>query len=243
MKIAFIEPMECLAVSKLPKTVGWLWEIKLDGYRAEAVKSAGHVYLLSRRQKSFNKQFPLIREALAELPNNTVVDGEIVALDESGRPDFNLLQSFRAAAKHMHYLVFDVLMLNGEDLTSLPLIHRRSRMQSLVFSSPLIRFSEQFDTSSEEMSAAVRELGLEGVIGKRKDGKYESGKRTGSWIKHRINRGQELLISGYFPGSTRVRCYHPRLLQGRGLDLCRENEKWICSGLQTTSLFEIEKSR
>jgi DNA ligase D-like protein (predicted ligase) len=196
----FIEPMECLSVAKLPNGTEWVWEIKLDGYRAEAVKSGGNLFLLSRRQKSFSKQFPLIHEALAELPDDTVVDGEIVARDESGRPDFNLLQNFRSAAKHINYFVFDLLVLQGKDLTSLPLIERRSRMRSLKFSSPLVRICDQFESSGEEMIAAVRQLGLEGVIGKRKDSRYEIGKRTGSWIKYRINCGQELVIGGYFPG-------------------------------------------
>ena len=200
MNIRFIEPMECLAVSKLPQGSEWLWEIKLDGYRAEAVKSGSDLLLLSRREKSFSKQFPLIHEALADLPDHTVVDGEIVALDESGRPDFNLLQNFRSAAKQISYFLFDLLVLEGRNLTSLPLIERRRLMRLLKFNSPLVRFCEQFDSSAEEMVAAVRQLGLEGVIGKRKDSKYETGKRTGSWIKHRINRGQELVIGGYFPG-------------------------------------------
>ena len=184
--------MECLAVPKLPAGDQWIWEIKLDGYRAEALKSGGQLFLLSRRQKSFSKQFPLVHEALADLPDNTVIDGEIVALDETGRPDFNLLQNYRSAAKQTSYFVFDLLVLEGRDLTSLPLIERRQLMRSLKFSSPLVRLCEQFDSSAEEMVAAVRQLGVEGVIGKRKDSKYETGKRTGSWIKHRINRGQEL---------------------------------------------------
>jgi bifunctional non-homologous end joining protein LigD len=196
----FIEPMECLAVSKLPTTAGWIWEIKLDGYRAEAVKSGSHLFVLSRRQKSFSKQFPLIHEALVDLPDDTILDGEIVALDESGKPDFNLLQNFRREAKHICYFVFDVLVLKDQDVTNLPLVGRRKLMQSLKFSSSLIRIGEQFESAPEDMLAAVRKLGLEGVIGKRKDSRYEIGKRTGSWIKYRINRGQELVIGGYFPG-------------------------------------------
>src|SRR5216683_3212903 len=81
---SFVEPMECLSVSKLPEGLEWLWEIKLDGYRALAVKSGTAVTLFSRRRKSLNRQFPYVVEALAELPAGTVADGEVVAIDESG---------------------------------------------------------------------------------------------------------------------------------------------------------------
>jgi ATP-dependent DNA ligase len=95
-KAEFIEPMDCAPVTKLIDGLGWLYEIKLDGYRAIAIKSDRGVSLFSRRRKSFDHHYPLIVEALAELPEGTVVDGEIVALDESGRPNFNLLQNFRS---------------------------------------------------------------------------------------------------------------------------------------------------
>src|SRR6266576_6471681 len=121
---SFIEPMECLSVSKLPEGLEWLWEVKLDGYRALAVKSGTGVTLFSRRRKSLNRQFPYIVEALADLPGGTVVDGEVVALDDSGRPDFNLLQNVRAEAWRIHYYIFDVLRWKDRDLTRLPLIER-----------------------------------------------------------------------------------------------------------------------
>jgi ATP-dependent DNA ligase len=95
---SFVEPMECLSVSKLPEGDQWIWEVKLDGYRALAVKSGTGITLFSRRGKSLNRQFPYIADALASLPEGTVVDGEIVAISDSGRPDFNLLQNFRAEA-------------------------------------------------------------------------------------------------------------------------------------------------
>jgi ATP-dependent DNA ligase len=107
----FIEPMECLPVSTVPEGPQWVYEIKLDGYRAVAVKTGGKVTLFSRNHKSFNKRFPVIVEGLADLPDETVIDGEIVALDVAGRPDFNLLQNFRDAASQIVYYVFDVLVI------------------------------------------------------------------------------------------------------------------------------------
>ena len=85
-------------------------EVKLDGYRGEAINSDGKLILLSRRRKSFNKQFQLIVKALGDLPENTVIDGEVLALDESGRPNFNPLQNSRSEASRMHFFVFDLLV-------------------------------------------------------------------------------------------------------------------------------------
>lgn len=197
----FIEPMDCAPVSKLPDGSQWLFEIKLDGYRAVAVKTDSRVNLFSRRRKSFDHHYPLIVEALGELPEGTVVDGEIVALDESGRPDFNLLQNFRSEAQHIHYFIFDLLICQDRDLTRLPLTKRRELLKThLKINSGRIRIAEQFEAKANDMLAAVRGQKLEGVIGKRKDSFYEPGKRTGSWVKCRVNRGQELVIGGYLPG-------------------------------------------
>ena len=165
------------------------------------MKTDGGVSLFSRRHKSFNRQYPHLIEALAELPEGTVVDGEIVALDESGRPNFNLLQNFRSGAAHIHYFIFDLLVCKEHDLTKLPLSERRKLMKSVLrLRTPRVRISEQFETSANDMLAAVGQQQLEGVIGKRKDSFYEPGKRTGSWIKYRVNRSQELVIGGYIPG-------------------------------------------
>ena len=135
--------MDCAPVTKLANGPGWVYEIKFDGYRAVAVKSDSRVSLFSRRRKSFDHHYPLIVEALAELPEGTVVDGEIVALDQSGRPNFNLLQNFRSEASRIHYFVFDLLVCNDRDLTRLPLIERRKLMKSLLkLSSPRLRIAE-----------------------------------------------------------------------------------------------------
>lgn len=113
--------MDCAPVSRLPDGSNWVFEIKLDGYRAVAVKSDRGVNLFSRRHKYFNHQYPHLVEALGELPEGTVVDGEVVALDDSGRPDFNRLQNFRSEASRIHYFIFDLLVCQNRHLTRLPL--------------------------------------------------------------------------------------------------------------------------
>ena len=177
-------------------------EVKLDGYRGVAVKSGTGVTLFSRRKKSFNRQFPHIVQALADLPEGTVVDGEVVAVDESGRPNFNLLQNFRAEASRIQYYVFDLLCWKDRDLTRVPMVERRALLKSLVvIPDKRIRIADYFDAPPKDLLSAVREQGLEGIIGKRKDSLYQPGKRSGAWIKYRVNRGQEFVIGGYFPGA------------------------------------------
>jgi DNA ligase D-like protein (predicted ligase) len=198
---SFVEPMDCLSVSKLPEGLEWLWEIKLDGYRALAVKSGTGVTLFSRRRKSLNRQFPYIVEGLADLPAGTVVDGEVVAIDESGRPNFNLLQNARADASRIQYYIFDLLCWKDRDLTRVPLVERRALLKSVVvIREKRIRIADYFEAAPDDLLAAVREQRLEGIIGKRKDSVYQPGKRSGAWIKYRVNSGQEFVIGGYVPG-------------------------------------------
>ncbi len=176
-------------------------EIKLDGYRAIAVRSGSTVALFSRNKKSLSKKFPYIVEALADLPAGAVVDGELVALDDRGRPDFNLLQNFRGATSRIHYYIFDLLCCEGRDLTRLPLVERRALLKSLVtIRDKRIRIWDYIEAGAGEVLAAVRKQHFEGIVGKGRDGIYEPGKRSGAWIKHRVNRGQEFVIGGYFPG-------------------------------------------
>ena len=156
--------------------------------------------LYSRTRKSFNRQFSYITTALADMPSDTVIDGELVAIDEMGRPNFSLLQNFRSAASRIQYYVFDLLCFNERDLTGLPLIERRTLLISLSFKDKRIRIVDYAEASAAELLMAVREQKLEGIIGKRKDSPYQPGRRSGAWIKYRVNRGQELVIGGYVPG-------------------------------------------
>jgi ATP-dependent DNA ligase len=159
------------------------------------------VTLFSRNQKPLNKRFPHIVEGLSDLPDETAIDGEIVALDVAGRPDFNLLQNFRDAASQIVYYAFDLLVYQGRDLPHLPLKERREMMFSaLKLRSNRIFASEFFEASAQVMLQSAREQGLEGIIGKRTESAYEPGMRSGYWVKYRLNLGQEFVIGGYTPG-------------------------------------------
>jgi DNA ligase D-like protein (predicted ligase) len=196
----FIESMECLPVSKLPEGPEWTYEIKLDGYRLEAVKNAGKATLYSRRRNVLNNKFGSIAEALDDLADATVLDGEIVAIDSAGRSDFNLLQNFRSAEIQIHYYVFDALMYKGKLLTGLPLEERRAILAKILPKNDHIRLSV-VAYSANHMLEFVSEHGLEGVIAKQRDSVYQPGKRSGLWSKYRVNRGQEFVVGGYTPGT------------------------------------------
>ena len=109
--------MECALVSTLPEGPDWTYEVKLDGYRAIGVRTSETI-LYSRNHKNFNKRFPQIVAVLDDLPDETVIDGEVVALDESGRPDFHRLQHFTAERSRIHYFVFDCWIMEQRDLTT-----------------------------------------------------------------------------------------------------------------------------
>jgi len=200
-EVEFIESMECLPVTQLPEGPAWTYEIKLDGYRLEAVKNAGKTTLYSRRRNVLNEKYLYIAEALAKLPDATILDGEIVAMDTEGRSDFNLLQNFRSAESEIHYFVFDVLMHKGKLLTQQPLEERRAILAKLLPRNEHVSLSA-VSPSASDMLKFVRQHGLEGVIAKRSDSAYEPGKRSGLWSKFRINLGQEFVIGGYTPGSN-----------------------------------------
>jgi DNA ligase D-like protein (predicted ligase) len=200
--IAFIESMECLPVPALPEGKEWSYEIKLDGFRLEAVKKKREITLYSRRGNILNRKFPYIATALKDLPDNTILDGEVVALDGQGRSDFNLLQNFRSAELKIHYYVFDILALKGKDVSKLPLAERSQILSKALKPNEHIRTSPAEVGSSTKILTFVKQHGLEGVVAKRLDSLYEPGKRSGAWCKYRINLGQEFVVGGYTPGGN-----------------------------------------
>jgi DNA ligase D-like protein (predicted ligase) len=195
-RAVFIEPMECLAADKVPEGPGWLYEIKLDGYRMIAVRGKPEIY--SRLKNSNTSKFPEIAAALTSLAEGTVLDGELVALNAEGKPDFNLLQNFRSAEAFIVYFVFDILAHQGRSLLELPLVERRKILCAAVESSDRVQIVE-VSKSAEDIVRFVKANHLEGVIAKRDDSVYLPGKRTGLWVKIRINQTQEFVIGGYTP--------------------------------------------
>ncbi len=197
----FVEPMQCLAVATLPEGPDWEYEIKLDGYRALGISSAGLVRLMSRNGNDFSARFASVARALSKLPDDTIVDGEIVALDETGRPSFNVLQNYNSSAASLQFYLFDLPHLAGKNLRDRPLDQRRELLCAKVMPRlpEEVRFSETLQAPVAEVVAAVRKQCLEGVIAKRRDSLYEPGRRSGAWVKMRINKGQELVIGGYVP--------------------------------------------
>src|SRR5262245_49078076 len=203
-KSAFIGPMLLLRTETLPEGAGWLYELKLDGYRALAIKTAARVQLRSRNDNDFSVRYPAIVKALEPLPDDTVIDGEVVALDESGRPSFNILQTYGSFKAPILYYVFDVLVLAGRDVMGLPLSARRDLLDRHILSKlgEPIRESPELQASLSDLVASVRAQGLEGLIAKRRDSRYEPGQRSGAWRKMRLNKGQEFVIAGYTIGGA-----------------------------------------
>ena len=162
-----------------------MYEIKFDGYRALAFKSGGKVHLRSRNDNDFAERYPAIAKALAKMPDETVLDGEIVALDEAGKPSFNALQNYGSSKPPLLYYVFDVMMLAGKDVTGEPLSKRRELLEKKVLPklAEPIRYSPALEASLADLVASVKAQGLEGLVAKRKDSKYEPGLRSGAWQK------------------------------------------------------------
>jgi bifunctional non-homologous end joining protein LigD len=194
--------MLLLPARELPEGANWAYELKLDGYRALAIKTGGRVHLRSRNNKDFNGRYPAVAKALSALPDETVIDGEIVALDSAGRPSFNLLQNYGAATAPVVYYVFDVLILSGRDVMSEPLSARREllRVPVLTKLGEPVRHCPELNASLAQVIKSVRAAGLEGVVAKRLDSAYEPGRRSGAWRKMRLNRSQEFVIGGYTLG-------------------------------------------
>jgi bifunctional non-homologous end joining protein LigD len=215
-KAHFVAPMKALGSSTLPSGM-WQCEVKLDGYRAIAVINDGAIELWSRNHKPLTADFPVVEKELMKLPcRSAVIDGEIVALDEKGRSRFQLLQNRGSGGnpKAIVYYVFDIMHRDGKALLEFPLRERRKVLKSLMGKwKREVRLSPAFDVEPAELFAAAKKNGLEGIVAKRPDSHYEVDRRSGAWIKCKVQAEQEFVI-GAFTSPRRSRKYFGAILIG-----------------------------
>jgi len=206
-----LTPMLAVLGNGIPPGSDWLYEVKWDGYRALCFIAEGKVRMLSRRGNNLNKQFAPIAEAL--LPTvraeSAIIDGEVVALDDQGKPSFQNLQNLtgfgtKPALKGMappplNFFAFDLLYLNGYDLRKAALIDRRRLLSSILLPSESVRYSDHFAGRGQELLDAVKAQGLEGIIAKQAQSRYEQ-KRSNCWIKIKVTTQQDFVICGFIQG-------------------------------------------
>jgi len=202
-KPRFIEPMKPKLVETPPAQGGWIYELKFDGIRALALKDGVKVKLISRNGNDLTKRFDEVAADLESLPcEECVIDGEVVALDEEGRSSFQLLQAREMEGREspLCYYVFDLLQLNGRNLRGLPLTSRKEVLRQLCAGAgDPIRYSGELGEDATALLGEVKRRGLEGIVGKLADSVYESGRRSGAWIKLKGTNEQEFVIGGYTP--------------------------------------------
>jgi len=216
-KARFIDPMKAKLVETPPAGDNWIYELKFDGFRVEAIKDGARVKLLSRNENDLTKKFDQVAVAVGSLPcGQCVIDGEVVALDAEGRSSFQLLQSYEMDGGNtpLYYYVFDLLQLEGKKLTEVPLTIRKETLHQLCATAPdLIRYSGELGTDPSALLKEVQRHGLEGIIGKQAQSFYEAGRRSGAWIKLKCVSEQEFVIGGYTPPEG-ARQYFGALLVG-----------------------------
>lgn len=177
---------------------GWIFEIKWYGYRAIAETGGKGLRLYSRNGLSFKEAYPAIMADLVRITEHTVLDGEISAMDDEGRPDFQLLQHAGSSpSTPLVYQVFDLLEHQGRDLRELPQIKRKEMLRAALADSDHVRYCDHVDGRGKAFFEAVERQDLEGMIAKWKDAPYREGKRSTAWLKVKHQRTQEVVIGGY----------------------------------------------
>jgi len=203
---AFIEPQLTKSLEKPPTGPGWAHEIKFDGYRMQLRTFGGKAKLLSRKGLDWSFKFPEIVTAGAALDDG-IIDGEVVALDHTGAPDFAALQAAisDAKTKNLVFFVFDQMFSGKEDLRPLPLSERKARLQTHVGDAPVnIRYVDHFITAGDAVLLSACRMDLEGIVSKRLDAPYQSG-RGESWVKSKCRQGHEVVIGGWTTTSDAFR--------------------------------------
>lgn len=192
----------------------WIYEIKWDGYRAVAFVKDGKAKLVSRNLKPFTEKYGPVTDALSGLNYNAVFDGEIVAIDENGVPNFQLMQNWQNTPVQLQFCIFDILWYDGYDLTALPLLERKRILsQVLPDENPVLRYSDHIVGKGKQFFNLALKQGLEGIMAKKADSKYYIGNRTDAWLKIKVNQRQEVVIAG-FTEPRNARQYFGALMLG-----------------------------
>ena len=193
-----IQPMLAELTDRPFSRAGWLFEIKWDGFRAVAEVRRDVVRLYSRNQADFLEAFPPVVEDLKKIGFEAAFDGEIVAVDSEGKSQIRLLRNYRTTGKGtLVYYIFDLLHLEGHDLTGLPLVRRRELLRQVLPKLPHLRVSEAIPEQGEALYTQAVNAGLEGVIGKDGSSSYQIGARSRAWLKVKARAKQEFVIGGY----------------------------------------------
>jgi bifunctional non-homologous end joining protein LigD len=206
----FIEPQLCQSVERPANGSGWLHEIKFDGYRVQARISSGDAMLRTRKGLDWTQKFPEIASACRALPD-AIIDGEIVALDANGAPDFAALQAALSEGNtaDLIFFVFDLLFAGGEDLRPLAVQDRKARLERMLTALPqnrgqVLRYVDHFETGGEAVLLSACKLSLEGIVSKRADAPYQSG-RSESWTKAKCRAGHEVVVGAWTDTGGRFR--------------------------------------
>jgi bifunctional non-homologous end joining protein LigD len=199
-----IDPMLATLATKAFDDDDWLFEIKWDGFRVQAVIDDGMVKVWTRNLKDAETYFPKLLSPPRWIEaQQAIVDGEVVALDEDGRPDFSLLQT-KLGGKNtggLMYQAFDLLYLDGRSLLGVPLEDRKRLLKSVLREHPRVRFSAHVEREGTAFHDAAVDNGLEGILAKLRRSPYEPGRRSPAWLKIKIRPEQELVVGGWPPGS------------------------------------------
>ena len=176
----------------------WLFEIKWDGYRAISEIKNGVVELYSRNGISFNTTYPIVYNQLKKIKHQVIFDGEIVVINDEGKSDFQKLQHYEDNTQFpLRYYVFDLLSLNGEDTTTLPLIKRKKLLKKIIQKNPVIKYSEHIVTNGVDFFNAAKDNNLEGIMAKKINSQYHKGARTSEWLKIKYHKTEEVVIAGF----------------------------------------------
>ena len=217
----FIAPQLCTSVEKPPNSDGWGHEIKFDGYRVQLRVEDGEVALNTRKGLNWTDKFSAIAKEAESFPD-VLIDGEIAALDDNGVPHFSTLQAALSEGKtnELVYFAFDLLFHGREDLRELPLRERKERLKRLLEKhkrSKLIRYVDHFEEHGEAVLESARKMLLEGIISKKLDGPYRSG-RSESWTKTKIRDGQEVVLGGWKTTNGKFRSLMAGMYRGKQLE-------------------------